>query len=43
MLERGDLGFKSGKGWQGWTCEQMRASADGLKEYLIDYTAKQKG
>ena len=43
MLGRGELGFKSGKGWQEWTHEQMKASADGLKEYLIDYAAKKKG
>ncbi|HHU05295.1 MAG TPA: 3-hydroxyacyl-CoA dehydrogenase family protein [Clostridiales bacterium] len=42
MLKRGDLGFKTGKGWQEWTPEQMKASADGLKEYLIDYAAKHK-
>ena len=42
MLDRGDLGFKSGKGWQEWTPEEMKASSNGLKEYLIDYAAKQK-
>ncbi|MBQ9980530.1 MAG: 3-hydroxyacyl-CoA dehydrogenase family protein [Oscillospiraceae bacterium] len=42
MLDRGDLGFKTGKGWQEWTAEEMKASSDGLKEYLIDYAAKQK-
>ena len=42
MLDRGDLGFKTGKGWQEWTPEQMQASNTGLREYLIDYVAKQK-
>lgn len=42
MLDKGDLGFKTGKGWQEWTPEQMKASSNGLKEYLIDYAAKQK-
>ena len=42
MLERGDNGFKTGKGWQEWTPEQMQASNTGLREYLIDYVAKQK-
>lgn len=42
MLERGDLGFKTGTGWQSWTPEQMKAASNGLKEYLIDYNAKQK-
>ena len=42
MLERGDNGFKTGKGWQEWTPEQIQASNTGLREYLIDYIAKQK-
>lgn len=42
MMERGDLGFKSGRGWQEWTPGQMKASSDGLKEYLIDRAAKRK-
>jgi len=40
MLDRGDLGFKSGKGWQEWTPEQIEAEGTGLREYLIDYNAK---
>lgn len=40
MLEKGDLGFKSGKGWQEWTAEEIKASGDHLREYLIDYNAK---
>ncbi|MCC8123682.1 MAG: 3-hydroxyacyl-CoA dehydrogenase family protein [Oscillospiraceae bacterium] len=42
MLDRGDNGFKTGKGWQEWTPEQMEASNTGLREYLIDYIAKEK-
>lgn len=42
MLERGDNGFKTGKGWQEWTPEEIQASNTGLREYLIDYIAKQK-
>lgn len=42
MLDRGELGFKSGKGWQSWTPEQIEASQRNLKEYLIDYNAKNK-
>ena len=42
MIDRGDLGFKSGKGWQSWTPDQMEASQRNLKEYLIDYNAKNK-
>ena len=40
MLDRGDLGMKSGKGWLDWTPEQASASQKGLQEYLIDYNAK---
>ena len=42
MLARGDNGFKTGKGWQEWTPEQIKASNTGLREYLIDYIAEQK-
>ena len=42
MLERGEDGFKTGKGWQSWTPEQMQASHDGLRAYLIDYLARQQ-
>ena len=42
MLDRGDLGMKSGKGWQEWTPEQAASVGAGLREYLIDYNAKQK-
>ena len=42
MLDRGELGMKSGKGWQEWTAEQASAVGAGLREYLIDYNAKQK-
>ena len=40
MIGRGDLGMKSGKGWQEWTPEQTAASSRNLKEYLIDYNTK---
>ena len=42
MLSRGELGMKSGKGWQEWTPEQVEKINTGLREYLIDYNAKQK-
>ena len=35
-------GFKTGKGWQEWTPEQIEASNTGRREYLIDYIANQK-
>lgn len=42
MLDKGDLGMKSGKGWQEWTPEQVQAENTKLREYLIDYNAKEK-
>jgi len=40
MLSRGEQGMKSGKGWQTWTPEEVEASNRSLREYLIDYNAK---
>jgi 3-hydroxybutyryl-CoA dehydrogenase len=42
MLASGKLGMKSGKGWQTWTPEQSAELSTGLREYLVDYNAKQK-
>ena len=42
MLDRGDNGFKTGKGWQEWIPEQMEASATNLREYLVDTIARNK-
>lgn len=38
LVEKGDLGFKTGKGYQTWTQEQIDASNRRLREYLIDVT-----
>jgi len=35
LKEKGDLGFKTGKGFQEWTPEAIEASKRGLNEYLI--------
>jgi 3-hydroxybutyryl-CoA dehydrogenase len=35
-VEQGDLGFKSGKGFQEWTADEAKASGENLREYLID-------
>lgn len=37
-VEDGDLGFKTGKGYQTWTKEQIDASNKRLREYLIEVT-----
>lgn len=38
LVAKGDLGFKTGKGYQSWTPEQAAASNKRLREYLIDVT-----
>ncbi len=38
LVAKGDLGFKTGKGYQSWTKEQIDASNKRLREYLIDVT-----
>ncbi len=35
LRDEGKLGFKTGEGFQTWTPEQIRKSADDLNEYLI--------
>jgi 3-hydroxybutyryl-CoA dehydrogenase len=42
MLDRGDLGFKSGRGWQEWTPERIEEENTGLRKYLIEFIAKRK-
>lgn len=37
-VEAGNLGFKTGKGYQTWTEEETKASKKRLNEYLIDVT-----
>jgi 3-hydroxybutyryl-CoA dehydrogenase len=39
-VANGELGFKSGKGFQEWTAEEIAASKKGLLEYLLDVTKK---
>lgn len=42
LVEQGDLGFKTGKGYQVWTPEQIENSNRRLREYLIDVTKNLK-
>jgi 3-hydroxybutyryl-CoA dehydrogenase len=37
-VAKGELGFKTGRGYQTWTPEQVEASNRRLREYLIDVT-----
>ncbi len=39
-VERGELGFKSGQGFQTWTPERAEESRRNLVEYLIDWTKR---
>lgn len=39
-VENGNLGFKTGKGYQTWTKDQIDASNKRLREYLIEATKK---
>lgn len=36
MLDRGDLGMKTGKGWQEWSPERIEKLTTELREYLVD-------
>ncbi len=38
LVAKGDLGFKTGKGYQTWTPEQIAASNKRLRDYLIEVT-----
>ena len=38
----GDLGFKSGKGFQSWTPEAIAASRSRLKQYLLEAAGKKR-
>lgn len=38
LVAKGDLGFKTGKGYQTWTPEEAEASRKRLSEYLIEVT-----
>lgn len=35
LVEAGDLGFKSGRGFREWTPGAVQASREGLLEYLV--------
>ncbi len=38
LVDQGNLGFKTGKGYQTWTPEQIQVSNKRLREYLIEVT-----
>ncbi|MCZ7664624.1 MAG: 3-hydroxyacyl-CoA dehydrogenase NAD-binding domain-containing protein [Thermoleophilia bacterium] len=42
-VETGDLGFKTGRGFQEWTAEQAQASRDRLLAYLVGVIAGKEG
>jgi len=41
-VQKGELGFKTGKGFQSWTPEQAKLSRERLLDYLIEWTKKQQ-
>jgi 3-hydroxybutyryl-CoA dehydrogenase len=42
VVARGDLGFKSGRGFQQWSDEDVRNSHARLKKYLLEITSRSK-
>ncbi len=41
-VEKGELGFKTGKGFQTWSAEEADKSRKKLLEYLIDWTKREQ-
>jgi len=41
-VKDGDLGFKTGKGFQNWSAEDVKQSRENLLNYLIEWTKSQK-
>jgi len=41
-VEKGELGFKSNKGFYTWTDEEIAASKNRLTDYLLDWALKQR-
>lgn len=41
-VKRGELGFKTGKGFQTWSAEDVEKSRRNLLEYLIEWNKRQK-
>ena len=43
-VKRGELGFKSGKGfYESWTPEKIKRTRENLLKYLLEYSRKQQG
>ena len=42
IVARGDLGFKSGRGFQKWSAEDIAATHNRLKTYLLKVTSQPK-
>jgi len=42
-VKKGDLGFKTGQGFQRWSVEEVQRSRKRLLEYLLKWTKEQKG
>ena len=42
-VEKGELGFKTGQGFQTWTAEEAEKSRKNLLDYLIEWTKREQG
>ncbi len=42
-VEKGELGFKTGKGYQTWSAEEAEKSRRKLLDYLIEWTKREQG
>jgi 3-hydroxybutyryl-CoA dehydrogenase len=42
LVDRGDLGFKSGQGFQSWSPEEIEATHKRLKTYLLQVTSQSR-
>jgi len=42
-VEKGELGFKTGKGYQTWSAEEAEKSRKKLLDYLIEWTKREQG
>ena len=42
-VEKGDLGFKTGQGFQTWSAEEIARSRKKVLDYLLDWVQREKG
>ena len=42
-VEKGELGFKTGQGFQTWSAEEAKRSREALLDYLLDWAKREQG